>query len=165
MRVGIVNEETWSFLHEIHADLDERHRVSLFRRRKLRLPVFEMRANRHLFRRDLNAFLNANDVVFFEWASELLAEASHLPKRAPIVTRLHRYELYKWVDRINWPAVDRIILVSETKKAEFLARFPDQASKITVIPVGVDPQKFQLRSGTFQGNIGILCHLTPRKRV
>lgn len=165
MRVGIVIEETWSFLNEIYADLSEHHTVDLFRRRNLRLPVLQMRINHHLFRRDLSAFCAANDVVFFEWASALLAEATHLPKVCPIVTRLHRYEMYKWVDHINWAAVDKIILVSQTKKAEFLARFPEQEAKISVIPVGVDPKKFQLRTRPFQGNIGILCHLTPRKRV
>jgi glycosyltransferase involved in cell wall biosynthesis len=165
MRVGIANEETWSFLHEIYTELQEHHQVSLFERRQLRLPVFETRVNRRLFRADLNAFVRANDVVFFEWASELLATATHLPKQCGIVTRLHRYEMYQWVDRINWDAVDKIILVSQAKKREFLERFPGQASKVSVIYEAVDPDKFQPRQKSFGGNIGILCHLTPRKRV
>src|SRR5690606_18831809 len=101
MRLGIAIEETWDFLHEIHADLAAHHDVTLFRRRQVGLPVFNARLNRALFRRDLGAFLRANDVVFFEWASELLAAASHLPKKAGIVTRLHRYEMYRWADRVN----------------------------------------------------------------
>ena len=135
----------------------------------LKSGPFHTRINNALLRNDMQSFLAANDVVFFEWASELLALASHLPKRCPIVTRLHRYELYQWADRINWDAVDRIILVSEAKRREFVARFPQQAQKIAVIPVGVDLQKFGYCDRAFDAgagsNIGILCHLAPRKRV
>jgi glycosyltransferase involved in cell wall biosynthesis len=165
MQVGIAIEETWSFLHEIYEDLRTHHNVSLFQRRQTQLPVLQSRINRRLLKGDLRAFMRANDVVFFEWVSELLAEATHLPKSCAIVARLHRYEMYKWVDRINWAAVDRIILVSQAKKREFLARFPEQESKISVIYEAVDPDKFQPRQKSFGGNIGILCHLTPRKRV
>ncbi|NLF65485.1 MAG: glycosyltransferase family 4 protein [Chloroflexi bacterium] len=165
MRLGIAIEETWDFLHEIHADLTAHHDVTLFRRRQVGLPVFNARLNRALFRRDLGAFLRANDVVFFEWASELLAAASHLPKKTGIVTRLHRYEMYRWADRVNWDAVDRIILVTEAKRREFVRHFPVQASKVVVIPEAVSLQRFQPAQKTFSGDIGILCHLRPRKRV
>jgi len=165
MRLGIAIEETWDFLHEIHADLTAHHDVTLFRRRQVGLPVFNARLNRALFRRDLGAFLRANDVVFFEWASELLAAASHLPKKTGIVTRLHRYEMYRWADRVNWDAVDRIILVTEAKRREFVRRFPAQDAKVVVIPEAVSLQRFQPAQKTFSGDIGILCHLRPRKRV
>ncbi len=68
---------------------------------------------------DLSAFLAAHDVVFFEWGSELLALASRLPKTTRIITRIHRYEMYEWVDRVNWDVVDTIVLVSEAKRIEF----------------------------------------------
>lgn len=165
MRLGIGTEETWDFLHEIYADLAARHDITLFRRRQTGLPVFNTRLNRMLFQRDLGAFLRANDVVFFEWASELLAAASHMPKKAGIVTRLHRYELYRWADRVNWDAVDRIILVTEAKRREFVRRFPAQARKVVVIPEAVSLQRFQPAAKSFAGDIGILCHLRPRKRV
>lgn len=165
MQIGIATEETWSFLHEIYDELSQHHQTSLFKRRVFDLPVFNGRINHHLFRHDLNAFMQANDVVFFEWASQLLATATHLPKQCGIVTRLHRYEMYQWVDRINWDGVDKIILVSQAKKQEFIDRFPEQASKIVVINEAVDPQKFKFNPRPFQGDIGILCHLTPRKRV
>ena len=165
MRIGIAIEETWSFLHEIAEDLGQHHQTNLFKRRTVGLPIFNTRVNRYLFQHDLSQFMAKNDVVFFEWASGLLAEATRLPKKCGIVTRLHRYELYEWVDRINWNAVDKIILVSYAKKQEFLQRFPDQANKIEVIYEAVDPHKFQVKPRKFNGDIGILCHLTPRKRV
>jgi glycosyltransferase involved in cell wall biosynthesis len=165
MRIGIANLETWGFLHEIADDLAQHHQVSVFKPRVIQLPVFHMRVNRWLYRHDIAKFMAANDMVFFEWASELLATATRLPKTCGIVTRLHRYEMYEWVDRIYWDAVDKIILVSQTKKQEFRVRFPEQAEKIEVIYEAVDPDKFQFQPKTFGGDIGLLCHLTPRKRV
>ncbi|HMN29574.1 MAG TPA: glycosyltransferase family 4 protein, partial [Caldilineaceae bacterium] len=165
MRLGIANQETWGFFNDIYADLTQQYQTSLFRRRTWQLPVFHDRVNQYLFRADLQTFMRANDVVFFEWASELLAGATRLPKACGVVTRLHRYEMYQWVNRINWEAVDKIILVSQAKKREFTARFPEQASKIVVSGPSTSLEKFTPQPKAFGGDIGILCHLTPRKRV
>lgn len=165
MKIGIAIQETWDFLHEIHADLEAHHQTRIFNRRTFNLPVFNARVNDYLFRRDLQAFMDANDVVFFEWASELLAAATHLNKTCGIVTRLHRYEMYHWADKINWDAVDTLILVSEAKRTEFTARFPQYASKVVVIPEAVSLERFEQKIKPFSGDIGILCHLRPRKRV
>lgn len=165
MKIGIAIEETWSFLHEIYAELQAHHTVSLFKRRAVGLPMFNQRLNEWLFTRDLRVFLQQNDVVFFEWASGLLAAATHLPKTCAIVTRLHRYEMYQWVDKINWDNVDAIILVSEAKRVEFTARFPQQAHKIVVIPEAVSVEKFTFQPKTWRGDLGTMCHLRPRKRV
>lgn len=165
MRVGIAIEETWDFLHEIDQELGQYHQKSVFKPKQLNLPFFKERVNRWHFKNELKNFMRNNDVVFFEWASRLLAAATHLPKTCGIVTRLHRYEMYKWTHLINWDAVDKIILVSQSKKQEFLAKHPEQAAKIIVINEAVDPNKFQPQTKTFNGDIGTLCHLTPRKRV
>jgi len=165
MRVGVAIEETWDFFHEIYADFEANFDTRLFRRRQLSSGPMHTRINRALFRRDMQSFLAGNDVVFFEWASELLAAASHLPKRCAIVTRLHRYELYQWADRINWDAVDRVILVSHAKQQEFCRRFPSQAAKTIAVSPSVALGKFTFQPRPFGGNLGILCHLTPRKRV
>ncbi len=165
MRIGIAIEETWSFLNEIYADLNEHHQVSLYKKQTLNLPFFSERINRRIYRRDWQRFLSENEVVFFEWASELLIYASQLPKTCGIVTRLHRYEMYQWVHQVNWDHVDKIILVSRAKQNEFCERFPRQAAKTIVIPEAISVEKFKPVSRPFKGDIGILCHLTPRKRV
>src|SRR5688572_14549012 len=118
MRVGVAIEETWDFFHEVYADLSEHYQTRLYKRPTIQVPVLNGRLNGYWFRRDLQNFLRGSDVVFFEWASELLATASHLPKACGIVTRLHRYEMYQWADRINWDAVDRLIVVSQAKLRE-----------------------------------------------
>ncbi len=165
MRLGIAIQETWGFFNEIFADFQERYDVNVFKRRTWKLPIFHARVNQFLYHRDFKRFMANNDVVFFEWASELLVVASHLPKVSGIVTRLHRYEMYQWVNRVNWDTVDKIILVSHAKKREFIERFPSQANKLVVSGPSTSLEKFAPQPKTFNGDIGILCHLTPRKRV
>ncbi len=165
MRIGIAINETWSFFNEIYADLSSYHQTSLFKERAVNYPIFAARLNRVIHQKDWQNFLRENDAVFFEWSSEMLAYATHQPKTCAFVTRLHRYEMYQWADGINWDAVDRIILVSHAKKREFLSRFPDQAHKIAVIPEAISPDQFPFLQKTFNGNIGILCNISPRKRV
>ncbi len=165
MRLGIAIEETWDFLHEIYADLSAHHQTSLFKRREIHLPVLTGRVNARLFQGDMRKFMQANDAIFFEWASGLLATATRLPKTCGIVTRLHRYEMYQWADKINWDAVDTVILVSQAKYNEFATRFPDHIGKAVVIPEAVSPERFRFVPKKFSGDIGILCHLKPRKRV
>lgn len=165
MKLGVVINETWAFFNEIYADFVAHHPTTLYQPKTLAAPIFKERLNRRFAAEQLRSFMRSNDVVFFEWASELLAAATHLPKTCGIVTRLHRYELYQWADRVRWEAVDKIILVSQAKRQEFLSRFPEQASKIVVIPEAIDLDKFRPRPKPFSGQIGILCHLSPRKRV
>jgi glycosyltransferase involved in cell wall biosynthesis len=165
LKVGVATDETWSFLDDVYAELSAHHQVRVFERRTISTPAFNTRLNRSLFRQDIGSFLRGSDVVFFEWASGLLAETTRLPKTCAIVTRLHRYEMYRWADKINWDAVDAIILVSEAKRREFVRRFPEQAGKIAVIPEAISPARFQPIHRPFRGDIGILCHLRPRKRV
>jgi glycosyltransferase involved in cell wall biosynthesis len=165
MRLGIAIQETWGFFEEIYADLASHYETNLFRRRIWKFPIFHTRINRYIFHRDLQHFMQENDVVLFEWASELLAVATRLPKSCGIVTRLHRYEMYGWVNRINWDAVDKIIVVSQAKKKEFIARYPNQESKLVVSSPSISLEKFTPSSKKYSGDIGTLCHLSPRKRV
>jgi len=88
-----------------------------------------------------------------------------MPKTCGIVTRSHRYDLYRWANHINWQVVDKLILVSEAKRREFIAQFPQHVGKCVVIPEAISLEKFKFHSKPFAGDIGILCHLTPRKRV
>ena len=165
VKIGIAIEETWDFLHDVYADLRHYHQVNIFVRRTTNWPIFRERRNRALFQNDLSRFMRQNEVVFFEWASELLIAATQLPKTCGIVTRIHRYEMYKWMNQINWDKVDKIILVTNAKQKEFINRFPKQKNKTVVINESVSLEKFSFQPKPFGGDIGILCHLTPRKRV
>lgn len=165
MQVGVVNMETWAFFKEIFTELEQRHTVNRFEPVRKRFPIFSERINRNRYQQYLRSFFHDNQVVFFEWASEVLCAASHGPKQGGVVTRLHRYELYQYADKINWEWVDRIILVSNAKKREFDERFPDFADRSVMIPEGVQLERFISRPHDFSGQIGTLSYLTPRKRV
>jgi glycosyltransferase involved in cell wall biosynthesis len=73
--------------------------------------------------------------------------------------------MFQWVDKVNWDRVDKIILVSYAMHKKFSEKFPDQKHKVTVIPEAIPIEKFQYTPKEFRGDIGILCHLSPRKRV
>lgn len=166
MRLGVVlADDTWHFFNDIYEDLKTRYSVDVFQRRRFGAPVFNVRINRYLFNHDLETFLNSHDVIFFEWASDLLAAATQLPKRGRIVTRLHRYEMFQWSGQINWANVDKVILVSRAMQQKFARDFPEHAHRTVVINESVSTQRFQPVSKPFAGDIGTLCFPTPRKRV
>jgi glycosyltransferase involved in cell wall biosynthesis len=165
LRLGIAIEDTWAFFREIYADFEQHFQVSQFRRPQVNFPVFSGRLTQFSFERELARFLHENEVVFFEWTGELLAAASQLPKSCGIIARLHRFELYRYADRINWDVVDRLILVTEAKKQEFLAHYPFMAGRVVVIPEAVSLERFHPIEKPFMGDIGTLCTLIPRKRV
>jgi glycosyltransferase involved in cell wall biosynthesis len=164
-KIGVAVEERSDFFKDILDELGQHHEVALFKRNVVKTPFFRERINLFLFRRDLKSLMMWSDVMFFEWASQLLSVATHLPKTCGIVTRLHRYEMYQWVNQINWDALDKIIFVSEAKRSEFVTRFPEQKVKTLVIPSALSLDKFTLYNRKYGGNIGILGDLTPRKRV
>ncbi|MCC7130466.1 MAG: hypothetical protein B6D39_02325 [Anaerolineae bacterium UTCFX2] len=165
MRIGIAIEETWAFFREIEQELSKYHQITQFHPTDTRFPIFYERLNARQLHRDWSSFLRSNQVVFFEWASGLLETASHFPKTCGMITRLHRYEMYHWAQKINWDAVDRVILVSQAKRNEFARKFPDQAEKTLVISEAVSLDRFQSKIKDFSGQLGTLCHLSPRKRV
>lgn len=165
MRVGVVNLETWAFFKEIHAELENRHTVEIFQPEKKHYPILSERINRLRYRQYCDRFFSTNRVVFFEWAAEVLASASHGPKTCGVVTRMHRYEMYQYAEQINWDWVDRVILVSYAKQQEFVERFPDYADRSVMIPEGVQLDRFVSRPHNFTGQIGTMSYLTPRKRV
>ena len=131
MRLGVaINEnDPWQFFQDIYQDLASRYTVDKFKARHLHMPILNERINRFLFFHDLNKFLKSHDVVFFEWASGLLVVASQLPKTCKIVTRIHRYEMYQWVSKVKWDAVDKIIFVSKAMQDKFCLQFPEHDTK------------------------------------
>ena len=167
MKLGVAvgTNDPWRFFDEVFRDLQTHYDVDTFAFRETKVPFLRERINRIRFYRQMNAFLACHDTVFFEWASNLLAAATKLPKRCRIVTRLHRYELFEWASKVNWDTVDVVILVSEAMKRRFVERFANHARKTVVLPVGVSTELFKPVARSFAGDIGTLCNLTPRKRV
>jgi glycosyltransferase involved in cell wall biosynthesis len=168
LRLGVIvgTEDPWRFFHSVYKDWQAHFQVDVFQMPRWRSPIFYFRVKRFLSERALAEFMRRHDVVFFEWASELLALATRLPKTCRIIVRVHRYEMFQWVAKINWDVVDQIIFVSRAMQDKFYARVPDYHGKTAVIPVGISIETYRLAPAReSRGTIGTLCNLAPRKRV
>lgn len=155
----------WTFFKEIYADLSTHYETTLFKPKEYRLPLLSGRVNGWAYRNGVQTILKQNDVCFFEWASEMLEVASHLPKTAPIVTRLHSFELADWAHRIHWEHVDKIIFVSQAIRRKFIAQYPDHANKAVLVYNAIPTDKFAPLERPFDFSLGMLCAINPIKRV
>ena len=163
--IFVGENENWTFFKEIFDDLSSHYQVERFQKKTLRLPVLSHRVNDKLYREGIRSVLQRNDVAFFEWASELLATASHMPKIAPIVTRLHSFELADWAHRIHWDHVDKVIFVSEAIRRRFIDQYPAQAGKAVLVYNAISTEKFFPVPRQFDFSLGMLCTIAPIKRV
>lgn len=155
----------WRFFDDIFADLTRHYETRVYVEKVYTTPLLYGRLNRWAVRHRIRSLLRRCDVCFFEWASELLAVATHMPKYGPIVTRMHAFELYAWAPRINWDRVDRIIVVSEAMARRFAARYPQSAGKLRVVHNGVALHRFTPGSARSALDLGMLCTVVPVKRV
>jgi len=162
----IVGEDNWTFFNEIYDYLSNRYQTRVFNRKTYNTPLLHGRLNRWALRDGLRAMMRRNDVCFFEWAEEYLTIASYQPKLCPIITRLHSFELYEWAPKINWDAVDKIILVSQAMRNKFIDYYPDCTHKTVVVYNGISLQDFTPPANrNFHFNLGMLCHIAPIKRI
>ncbi|HIE56934.1 MAG TPA: glycosyltransferase [Anaerolineales bacterium] len=166
-QLGIfVGEDMWTFFREIYAHLEIQYDVQVFAPPdEIHLPLFSARVNRWRFRQSIRSLLQTSDICFFEWASEYLQIASQMPKSAPIVTRLHSFELYDWAPKINWENVDKIIFVCEHIRQKFIDQYPKQADKTVVVYNAIPVEKFPPVQRKFDFSIGMLGHIAPIKRI
>jgi glycosyltransferase involved in cell wall biosynthesis len=166
-KIGIfVGEENWTFFIEIYKALSDHYETEIYRSKTYNTPLLSGRLNRWAFKHRIQSMLRRNDICFFEWASELLAHASHMPKCSAIVTRLHSFELYGWAPKINWNLVDKVILVSRAKQRQFADLYPDQRHKTVVVYNGRSLIDFKPPfQREFGFKLGMLCDIKPRKRI
>jgi glycosyltransferase involved in cell wall biosynthesis len=166
-RIGFfVGEDNWAFFSEIFSDLSNHYQTEVFKRKIYNTPLLYGRLNRWAFSRNIQVLLNRNDICFFEWASELLAMASQMPKTCKIVTRLHSFELYQWAPKINWDVVDKVILVSQAMRDKFVDLYPDHIHKTEVVYNGISLERFKPPvQRKFAFNLGMLCNINPVKRI
>lgn len=167
MKLGVANKETWIFLEDIVKYLSEKYPTDIFQATGWPLPVAQRKMTHWMLRRSLKQFIHRHDVVLFEWASELLVEASdvYTPDAAAFVVRLHRYEMFQWVQRIKWETVRYVLLDTEAMRQKLLARTNLAPERAIVLPNAVPLAKTSAAQRPFQGRIAILANLIPRKRV
>lgn len=155
----------WTFFDHIYEDLRQHYETRVFRERSFSVPLLHGRLNRWSYLNQIRSVVRSSDIAFFEWASELLMEASDMKKHGPVVTRLHSYEIYHWAPHINWDYVDRIILVSKAMQKKFNTLYPAHAHKTTVVYNAKPLDQFKPVAREFGPRLGMLGSIHPRKRI
>ena len=121
--------------------------------------------NRRLRSRELPPLAEWADVVFCEWATHYLEWLSHHPGRAKLATRMHRYELERHADRVNWDNVALVLFVSNAMERAFRAAVPDYGGQTAVVYENIDFAKFSTRDRGTTHRLGMLGQVIPRKGV
>jgi len=165
MKIGLIVGGIDHFLRPIESELHTRYQVDRFKPGFVRLPLIGTRVNDWLLRRQLHQFIAYHDVTFFEWASSLLVQASHLPRRGRIVTRLHSVELATAATQVQWSHVDTVIVLNEAIHHRLSALANAPLRDVAIVPNGVSLEKFHPKKCKFSYRLGMVCNLLPIKRV
>ena len=108
-----------------------------------------------------------SDISWFEWCTNMVVEASKLPKVCRNIVRLHRFEAYgDWPGQVQWENIDSLIIVGNSFVEEALLRqVPNVANRtqLTTIPNGVNLDKFKFTNRTRGKNIASVGYLNMRK--
>jgi Glycosyltransferase len=108
------------------------------------------------------------DICWFEWCDRSLEYASHSPlaEEKKIVCRLHSYEAFSdHPNQVNWSNVDELILVSNSVAPILETRFPELSQKVrvTIIPNGVNLEKYKFTCRKKGYNIAFVGYMIPHK--
>ncbi len=95
---------------------------------------------------EMRELLEWAEVAWFEWCDVLLIEATKLPKRCPIICRLHSYEAFTDMpSKVDWSKVDALVFVNRSVE-EIFRRQVRAEVPVTIIHNGVDTAKFSIPS-------------------
>ena len=107
------------------------------------------------------------DIAWFEWCTEQVVLASHLPKTCRTIVRLHRYEAFrKWPAEVNWDHIDFLVTVGNSQVLKRVrAQVPDlfERTRVLSIPNGVDLNRFAFRQRPRGKNVAMVGYLNLRK--
>lgn len=116
-----------TFVKGIMTELEKRNTVRLFEKGSLE---------------DLKRLMTWADLAWFEWCDDLVIHASQLPKRCPVVCRLHSYEAFTDMpSRVDWTKIDRLLFVSDAVRHLVAPQLRDRVPT-SVITNGVDLDRF-----------------------
>jgi len=111
--------------------------------------------------------MKTSDISWFEWCTDMVVEASRMPKVCRTIVRLHRFEAYTdWPSRVNWESIDVLIVVGNSfVKDALLERVPDIESRtrVVTIPNGVNLERFEFFCRQKGKNLACIGYLNMRK--
>lgn len=116
----------------------------------------------------ISEILKYSDICFFEWAGSPLVFASYLKSaiNKPIITRIHRYEVYtNTLKGINWSVVDDVIFIADHIKTKFEKTISINKDKLRLIHNGFEIEKFTFKYHSKGYNISYVGELSYRKNI
>jgi len=111
--------------------------------------------------------MKTSDISWFEWCTDVVVEASRLPKVCKNIVRLHRFEAYKdWPSQVQWENIDALITVGNTFVGDaLLGQVPDIKDRtwLVTIPNGVNLDEFGFVDRGKGKNLACIGYLNMRK--
>ncbi len=108
------------------------------------------------------------DVAWFEWCDRNIIEWSSHSWSCPVICRLHSYEAFSDMpSEVNWDNVDHLTFVADHIRELFFMKWPLLKDRIqtSVIPNGVDLDKWTYRDRTHGNKIAYVGYLNPKKGI
>ena len=133
---------------------------------KIKTPLDLVRVvrNKVAIRTQLPKLAKWADIVFCEWATHYLKWLSNKKYDNILACRMHRFELDRHYDEINWNNVDSILFISEAMERRFNERGNYHGNThVTYDNLNFDEFPFIQKEKNMQ--IGMLGNIEPRKGV
>ena len=133
---------------------------------KIRTPLDLLRAlkNKWEIRTKLPKLAKWADIVFCEWATHYLRWLSKKNYKNVLACRMHRFELDRHYDEIQWNNIDSVLFISEAMERKFRAK-GDYEGKTFVTYDNLNFEDFPLIQKEKTMQIGMLGNIEPRKGV
>jgi glycosyltransferase involved in cell wall biosynthesis len=173
-KLGVICFKNWKFFKDIYDRLEKDFNIKSYDGYSSKLKLIDGHehlkgfiGNRLVDKKKIDEVLKWSDVAFFEWASHFLEIGTHLPKRTPMVARLHRFEIFNYAKKIDWSKLDKLVLVSNVMRKWVLDRitFPDEKTVVIYNAINTDYFKPLAPRKSLTYKLGILGDVIPRKRV
>jgi glycosyltransferase involved in cell wall biosynthesis len=174
VKLGVICSKNWKYFREIYENLQGNFKIRTYDGYSSKLKLISDHEHlrgfiehRLINKKTIEDLMKWSDVTFFEWASYFLEIGTHLPKRSPVAARLHRFELFKYADKIEWDKIDKLIFVGEGLRRWTLDTIDIDKSKTVVIHNSINTNKFKPIHNPHEltYRLGILGDVIPRKRV
>lgn len=108
------------------------------------------------------SYMTWADITFIEWADQNLYEAAQHKFECRLITRMHRYEVYRPLfKQINWENVDVCVFTSEHIKT----KAGELPCETTIIENSVDPERFPPLKEFNEFNLCYVGYIHKRKNL
>ncbi|HEX2925703.1 MAG TPA: methyltransferase domain-containing protein [Ruminiclostridium sp.] len=114
----------------------------------------------------IDQWMSWADACWFEWCDDLIAYGSKLglASQKKIICRLHSYEAFtNYPSLVNWGNVDKLIFVSKDIQKYVIENFAINKEITTVIPNGLDIEKFVFSQRNPGFNIAYVGYINYKK--